>query len=123
MLVSDLYEEPERVLQGLEELRGKGNDLMVMHLLDPAEIDFPFEEAANFQDLESGAALPIVPAYLRDQYRQAVAEHIASLSRLLGASRIDYALFNTAQPLDYALFNYLAARQRVSGARPWASRS
>jgi uncharacterized protein (DUF58 family) len=117
VLVSDLYEEPQRVLQALNALRGKGNDLIVMHVLDPAEVDFPFDAAANFQDLESGTALPIVPAYVRDQYRALVAAHIASLSRLLGEHRIDYALFNTAQPLDHALFSYLATRQRASRVR------
>ena len=117
VLVSDLYDEPQRVLQAVNALRGKGNDLIVMHVLDPAEVDFPFDAAANFQDLESGTALPIVPAYLRDQYRQLVAEHIASLSRLLGEHRIDYATFYTAQPLDHALFGYLATRQRASRVR------
>ena len=90
---------------------------MVFHVLDPAEIDFPFSEAASFEDLETGERMPIVPAAVREEYRALVRAHIATLGRLFTDSRIDYALFNTAVPLDHALFHYLAARERLSRAR------
>ena len=67
VVISDFYEEPEAVLNALKVLRAKGSDLIVFHILDPAEIQFPFEEAANYRDLETDEAIPVVPEYLREQ--------------------------------------------------------
>ena len=113
LLISDFYEEPRAILDALAYLRGKGNDLMVFHVLDRRELDFPFTDSANFVDLETGERMPVIPDYLRKQYRDLVAEHIASLGRLLGENRVDYALFETNQPLDHALFRYLSGRERL----------
>ncbi|MGH7720867.1 MAG: DUF58 domain-containing protein [Gemmatimonadaceae bacterium] len=117
LVISDLYEEPEAILGALNHLRNKGNDLIVMQVLDPAELEFPFDEAANFEDLESGVAIPVVPDYLRDQYRALMAAHTSGVSRLLGQNNIDYALFDTSRPLDHALFSYLSRRQQLMRVR------
>ena len=82
-----------------------------------SEIDFNFTEAASFQDLETGEQIPVVPTALAAQYRSLVQEHIAALSSRFSQNRVDYALVNTATPLDYALFKYLSARQRLSRVR------
>lgn len=111
LLISDFYEEPRAVLDALGYLRGKGNDLMVFHVLDQRELEFPFTDSANFVDLETGERMPVIPDYLRAQYRKLVAEHIAALGRVLGENRIDYALFETSRPLDHALFKYLSGRE------------
>ena len=122
LVISDLYEEPADVLEALTHLRGKGNDLIVFHVLDRRELEFPFTDAANFLDLETGERMPVIPDYLRRQYRELITAHVASLGRVLGESRIDYALFDTAKPLDHALFAFLAAREGISrsGRRPVA---
>jgi len=117
VLISDLYEEPLAARDAIQRLGFKGNDLIVFHLLDRAEIDFPFESAANYRDLETGETVPVVPERLRDQYRSMVQEHISELERLLGAARIDYSLVDTSQPLDHALFTYLSLRQRLTRVR------
>ena len=117
VIISDLYEEPEQVVRAVARLRNRGNDLIVMQVLDPAEIELPFDDAANFEDMETGEAIPVVPSLLRDQYRTLMAQHTATLARLMREERIDYTLFNTAQPLDHALFAYLADRQRLSRTR------
>lgn len=117
VLISDLYEEPDAVLDAVSKLRYKGNDVIVFHVLDPSELDFPFGEVVSFQDLETGERIPVVPAQLREPYRELVRAHIDTLSRLLSENRIDYALFNTATPLDHALFAYLSARQRLTRVR------
>ncbi|HEU5184831.1 MAG TPA: DUF58 domain-containing protein [Gemmatimonadaceae bacterium] len=117
VLISDLYDEPERIVRAVARLRNRGNDLIVLHVLDPAELELPFDDAANFEDMETGEAIPVVPGLLRDQYRTLVADHTATLARLMREERIDYGLFNTSQPLDHALFAYLADRQRLSRTR------
>jgi uncharacterized protein (DUF58 family) len=117
VIISDLYDEPGRVVRAVARLRNRGNDLIVLQVLDPAELDLPFDDAANFEDMETGEAIPVVPGLLREQYLTLVREHTATLARLMREERIDYALFNTAQPLDHALFAYLADRQRMSRIR------
>jgi uncharacterized protein (DUF58 family) len=117
LLLSDLYEEPSDVLDALTYLRGKGNDLIVFQVLDRRELEFPFTDAASFVDLETGERMPVVPDYLRKQYRELIANHIASLGKRLGETRIEYALFDTSKPLDHALFTFLSARERMSRVR------
>jgi uncharacterized protein (DUF58 family) len=116
-LVSDLYEEPEEIVDALSYLRGKGNDLIVFHVLDKSELDFPFSDPASFMDLETGARMPLIPDYLRKQYKELIAQHTRTLGTKLGEGRTDYALFDTSKPLDHALFSYLALRERLSRVR------
>ena len=113
VLVSDLYQDPRAVLEAVALLTHRGGDVMVFHVLDPAEVDFPFDQAANYQDLESGERIPVVPDEVRERYRALVQKHIASLSKVLGENRIDYSLFLTSQPLDHALLGYLSRRARA----------
>ena len=117
VLISDLYEEPDAVLEAVGPLRFRGNDLIVFHLLDPAELDFTFDAPSSFEDLESGEQIPIVPEALADQYRSLVRAHIDGLTERFSGSRIDYTLVNTSSPLDHALFTYLTTRERLSRVR------
>jgi uncharacterized protein (DUF58 family) len=117
LLISDLYEEPDAVLTALANVRGRGNDLIVFQLLDRNELEFPFADATNFLDIETGERMPVIPEYLREQYREVVAAHTATLARRTREQRVDYAMFDTSKPLDKALFAYLLARQRFSTVR------
>jgi len=116
-LISDLYENPADLLESLKPYRFLGNDLIVFHILDPAEIEFPYTEASRFQDLESGEELPIVPEVFADQYRQMMKEHIEALTTKCSDSRIDYVQLTTSKPLDEALFSYLGNRERLMRIR------
>jgi uncharacterized protein (DUF58 family) len=117
VVISDFYDEPDAVVKAVRPLAYRGHDVIVFHVLDPAEIEFPFGEAASFEDLESGDRLPVVPDSVREQYQALVRQHTEALGRLFTDSRIDYALFNTSVPLDHALFHYLSARERLRSAR------
>jgi uncharacterized protein (DUF58 family) len=116
-VISDFYEDPDGVMAALNELRGRGNDLLVFHLLDPRELDFSFSDASKFIDMETGEKMPVIPEYLRQQYQELVRAHTAALAKRIGESRADYALFDTSKPLDRALFSYLASRQRFNRVR------
>ena len=117
VLISDLYEEPDAVLSALANVRGRGNELIVFHLLDRNELEFPFTDATNFVDLETGEQMPLVPDYLRSAYQDLVARHTQALEQQTRDQRVDYTLLSTARPLDEALFAYLAARQRHRSTR------
>jgi len=117
VVISDLYEPPGQVLDAIKPLRYRGHDVIVFHVLDNAEIEFPFDAASNFEDLETGEKIPVVPATQRAKYKELVLDHIAQLGRLCSNDRIDYALFDTSTPLDYALFHYLSNRVRLMKTR------
>lgn len=116
VLISDFYEEPESVADAVRALRYAGNDVIVFHLLDPTELAFPFEAAQSFEDLETGERIPVVPAELRERYREIVQAHVGALRTLLRAERIDYAMLDTSQPLEHALFVLLSERERLQQA-------
>jgi len=116
-VISDLYEDPSDVLRATRQLAWRGSDVLVFHVLDPAERHFPYEESATWLDSESGDRMPVVPSYVREEYRRLVEEHVTALGRLLGENRIDYALLDTSTPLDQALFHYLSKRSRLDKVR------
>ena len=116
-LISDLYENPADLIEALKPYRSLGNDLVVFHVLDPAEITFPYSEPSRFEDVESGEEVPVVPEVFAEQYRAMMREHIAALSARCSESRIDYLQLTTTQPLDEALFYYLGNRERLMRVR------
>jgi uncharacterized protein (DUF58 family) len=117
LLISDFYDEPDAILESIKPLRFLGNDLIVFHVLDPQEISFDYKDASAFEDLESREQIPVVPQSFREQYRQLIQEHITALQTKFSEHRIDYALLNTAEPLDRALFSYLSSREKLSRVR------
>ncbi|MBM43274.1 MAG: DUF58 domain-containing protein [Acidobacteria bacterium] len=117
VVISDFYEEPEKIFDAVKPLRFAGNDVIMFHLLDPAEVDFPYDDSTSFQDLETGRKIPVVPDKLRDQYRELVREHIQAITQLASQNRIDYAFMNTKMPLDHALLRYLMMRHKLTKVR------
>jgi uncharacterized protein (DUF58 family) len=117
ILISDLYEDPELLVDVLKPYRFGGHDMAVFHVLDPAEISFPYDQPSRFVDLESGEEVPVVPDKFADEYRRLVQEHITALSTRCTDARIDYTLLRTTDPLDEALFSYLGNRERLMRTR------
>ena len=116
VLVTDLYEKPDDIGRAADSLRMRGHDVIVFHLVDAAERDFPFTAATTFEDSESGAKLPLRPDDLRAKYKELVEAHHAAVAQRLVASGADYVRVDTDQPLDRALHAYLdrrLARSRV----------
>jgi uncharacterized protein (DUF58 family) len=112
VVISDFYEEPEAVVEAITPLRFRGNDLVVFHVLDPAELEFGFTDASAFEDLESGEQMPIVPDTLRKEYISLVRAHIDALAQRFSEVRVDYTLLDTSKPLDHALYKYLGSREK-----------
>ena len=112
VLISDLYDEPDNIIAGLKALRAKGNDIIVFHIMDNFELTFPFEDMAQFEDMETKRKLHVIPEYLRKQYLTILNEHMERIRKELSGTRIDYCLMDTSKPLDMGLFTYLAARSK-----------
>jgi len=117
VLVSDFYEEPAKVIEAVNKLRFRGHDVIVYQVLDRAEIEFDFDESATYEDLETGASVPVVPGRMREQYKQMMAEHLEEISSLMIKNQIDYGLVRTDEPLDEALFRYLLRREKLGRVR------
>lgn len=115
VVVSDFYDDPEKVTNALGAFRARGHDMVAFHVLDPAEIDFPFSQASNFKDLETGHLLPVTPDKLARNYQEQMRQHIDRLGKLFGKHGVDYVLLNTGEPLDQALFAYLTFRRQSMG--------
>ena len=113
VLISDLLDDPERVIKGLKHLRFRGTDVVVFHVLDTAELTFPFEAAARFQDLETEDEVRVVPSMVRDYYLGQIQDLIDLYKRELRLAGVDYCLVDTSQPLDIALLAYLSARSQL----------
>lgn len=113
VLISDLLDEPERVITGLKHLRFKGSDVVVFHVLDRAELTFPFDRATRFTDLETDDEVLAVPSTVRADYLSEMQGMIERYERELRVAGIDYQLLDTSRPLDFALMAYLSTRERM----------
>jgi uncharacterized protein (DUF58 family) len=111
ILISDLLDDPEQIVKGLRLFRFKGNDVIVFHLLDQAELDLPFDGNILFEDIEDANLRVIAdPKAIRQAYHQVVTEFVTHMRKECHDSAIDYQLISTATPLDQALASYLSWR-------------
>jgi len=112
VLISDLYDEPEQIVEGLEHLRFRGNDVIVFHVMDPQELDFDFIEPVVLEDAETEEQLHVLPDVLREEYLRTIRGHIEALREGAAKNRIDYEMHRTSEPLDASLFAYLSRRSQ-----------
>jgi uncharacterized protein (DUF58 family) len=112
VLVSDLLDEPENLIEGLKHFRFNGHEVIIFHVMDPRELSFDFDDLAQFEDLETGEQMLIVPEAMREAYLENLDRFRSNLKKKCGHLGIDYTLLPSDRPLDFALFEYLAARQR-----------
>ena len=112
VLLSDLLDEPDRIIQGLKHLRFRGADVVVFHLLDDDELSFPFERLTRFRDLETTDEVMAAPLEVRNHYLREIGSLVSRYKRELRLVGIDYQLVKTSKPLDFALMRYLSTRSR-----------
>jgi uncharacterized protein (DUF58 family) len=114
IIISDLLDDPERILGGLRHFQHKKHDVILFHLLDDAELDLPYAELANFNELETGSLLAVDPAGFRAKYKSRVTDFCNYLREGCLKTNIDYNLIRTSQPLETVLSNYFTFRTRRS---------
>jgi uncharacterized protein (DUF58 family) len=113
VVISDLYDEPSKVMNGLRHLALRGNDVIVFQILDPAELRFDFPSAAQFVDMETRAEMHVIPDYVRQEYRKLLRNQISENEKECRKDRMDFSLIDTSLPLDSALFSYLVRREQL----------
>ena len=112
VLISDLLDDPDRVVRGLKHLRFRGTDVIVFQVLDPHELNFPFKGASRFTDIESADEVTAEPSRVREGYLQEISALTARYEKELRGAGIDFLMLDTSKPLDFALLAYLDARSR-----------
>jgi uncharacterized protein (DUF58 family) len=110
VLISDLLTPIETLQKHLGYLRSQGHEVVLLRVLDPAELDFTFTTPANFVDVETNRELYIDPLNASEHYKARFAEHAAALQKLCQGQGIDLYQLSTAQPLELALFDVLQSR-------------
>jgi uncharacterized protein (DUF58 family) len=110
VLISDLLADVDGTLKGIKMLRQQGHDILVFHILDDDELDFPFSGPMRFDGLESAEHLNCNPRALREGYLDALQAFLEKIRRGCARHTADYALIRTSQPLDAALATYLSNR-------------
>jgi uncharacterized protein (DUF58 family) len=112
VVLSDFYEKPEVIIDTVQPLRYRGNEVILFHVLDPQEIKPAFRQPVLLVDMENaGDALEVSPEYARHEYRQKIDAHIEALNHQSRGAGLDYFLMNTSRPLDEGLREYLAVRK------------
>jgi uncharacterized protein (DUF58 family) len=112
VLMSDLFVDAADVQRGLRLLRQRGHDVLVLHVLDDDELDFPFARPARFEGLETDEHLTCNPRALREGYLKALERFLATIRHNCARDNVDYALIRTSMPLDAALTSFLRHRMK-----------
>jgi uncharacterized protein (DUF58 family) len=113
VLISDLFDDPASLERGLARLSHRGHDLVMMQVLDPAELHFPLRDASEFIGLETGDRLKLDPPALREAYLAAMNEHLDRVQACARQFRYDYQLLDTSTHLAAPLSQYLARRSAM----------
>ncbi|MFN0195815.1 MAG: DUF58 domain-containing protein [Planctomycetaceae bacterium] len=111
MLMSDLLTDEEPMLRALRSLRHSGHDIIVFHILDEAEVSFPFQGMLQLRDPETGDVEHVQSNDAATEYRKNIALFRGRLEKQLTESRIDYVPLDTSLPYDKALMEYLLRRR------------
>ena len=112
ILISDMLDDEERIINTLTNLRAMGNDIITFHIMDDAELNFPFNEASEFIDMENSESYITSPAAIRKAYLKNINKFLAYCKKQCQTSGIDYCLMNTREPLDQALSSYITKRSK-----------
>jgi uncharacterized protein (DUF58 family) len=112
ILITDMLDDEDRVITTLQNLRAMGNDVIVFHLMDDAELNFPFNEASEFVDMENNESYITSPAAIRSAYLENLNEYLSFCKKQCQSSGVDYCLMNTSKPLDEALSAYMTKRAK-----------
>jgi len=115
MLFSDMLDSTEEFIKGINHLRFRGHNVIVFHILDPYELDFPFKGTSKFVGLEDDGEVVTQPDRLRDNYLKELESFISGIRSACTKAQVDHVLVNTAEPIEHVLSSYLLQRTLMNG--------
>lgn len=113
ILISDLLDDPVSVLTAMQHFRFLGHEVLVFHVMDSAELTFPFDTMTEFTDLETGQKSLVSPEAMKSVYLDELGTFLRVYEKGCADVRADYKLFDTRRPLEVALSEYLYRRSRM----------
>jgi len=113
ILISDFFDDIEKVLSALKKLHYKKNDVILFQILDPIEESFAFEKNGVFVDLETGEEMTTQPHQIQSSYKDTFEEYLRKLKKECLSFGIEYNLINTNEPFDTALLSFIKRRARL----------
>lgn len=122
VLMSDFLMPLDDLEKDLGLLGAMQHDVVIFHVLDPAEIDFPFAEGAVFTDAETGGRQLLEPVAVRKNYLVRFQEHLDRLKGICARQGVEYRLARTDTPIEKDLFDFLHARRHLAARRRAAPR-
>jgi uncharacterized protein (DUF58 family) len=114
IIISDLYDDQSEIMKALQHFVFKRHQMIVFHLMDPAEMDFPFKKIMSFVDMETNERVQVDPRHVRDAYIQDINAFIDRYRKECSDRNIEYVLTSTDTPYDRMLLNYLSRRRTMS---------
>lgn len=113
IILSDLFDEPASVIRGLHHFRYLKHEVILFHLFDRAELEFPFRQLTNFVDLETGERIQVDPVHVRAQYLAEIGEFLSALKKNCLEDGIDHVQAHTEMPYVEMLRAYLSRRLQL----------
>ena len=111
VVISDFYDQPERLGEAFQHLRFNGHDTVAFQVLDQNELDFDFSDPVLLlEDAETQEQMPVLPDVVMGGYRERMRRHLEDMRLCAAANNVDYELLTTKQPLDFALLSFLSRR-------------
>lgn len=114
MLFSDLFDHVDEFIKGLDHLRFKGHNVTVFHVMDPYELEFPFDGVKQFEGLELEGRIVTQPKRIRAAYLRELQQFLQEIRSACERSHVDYVLVNTARGVAETLSAYLIGRVRTA---------
>jgi uncharacterized protein (DUF58 family) len=114
VVLTDLFDKDEKALKRLAQLARRKHEVTLFHVLDPAELEFPFEDPTLFLSMEDGRSVEAHGRDIRKGYLEVMAAWLAQVKREAAEQDLDYALCRTDRPLDEVLLPFLARRERYA---------
>jgi len=112
IVLSDLFDDVEKMMTGLKHFRHRRHEVILLHVLDPAELDFPFQQITMFKGLEQLPHVVVEPRALRKAYLEEFGRFIRQLKKGCRMHQIEYVQMRTDQSLEMALSSYLGSRMQ-----------
>ncbi len=117
MLFSDLFDNTEEFINGLNHLRFGGHNVVLFHVLDRYEIEFPLNGMWKFIGLEGEGELVTQPARVRENYLKEFEGFVRQIKNACDRAEVDYVMVNTGDPIEHTISNYLLQRSALAKAR------
>ncbi|MBL7959540.1 DUF58 domain-containing protein [bacterium] len=115
ILISDLFDDPQKIMAGLKHFRHRRHEVIVFHVLDPQERELAYSGDVVFEDIETKERISTQPWHIRSSYREQMQAFIESYRKECRENKIDYVLLDTRTSFDVALLEYLTQRSKIGG--------